>query len=190
MNAAGLDIETTGFCEPEHRLVEIRVDLVNVSARKAFWDYEQRVNPLRSMPADAQRVHGISHSDLTGMPTWEVVGPKVHAILHKSQFLIIHNAEFDFNFLNMEFKRIGLSALSMPFYCTMENGIWASSTGKKPSLAELCFACGVDYNPALAHAAAYDVDRMLQCYFRGLDWGFFSIPEGVQAAPAPITAAA
>lgn len=175
--ASELDIETTGFCEPEHRIVEVRIDLVNMTAKdKPFWSYEQRINPLRNMPAEAQRVHGISGSELMDKPTWEVVGPTVHQILNKSQFFVIHNAEFDFNFLNMEFKRIGLPALTQPYVCTMENGIWAAPNGKKPSLQELCFACGVSYDPALAHAAAYDVDRMHQCFVKGLDWGFYSLP--------------
>lgn len=177
MIAAGLDTETTGFCEPEHRIVEVRIDLIDPAKRKAFWGYEQRIHPLRSMPVEAQRVHGISLADLEGKPAWEEVGPKVHAILNKAQFFVIHNAEFDFNFLNMEFKRIGLAPLTQPYICTMEEGIWATSIGKKPSLQELCFACGVDYDPALAHAAAYDVDRMNECFFRGLDWGFFKLPE-------------
>lgn len=180
MIAAALDTETTGFCEPEHRIVEVYIDLLNVPARKAIWSYEQRVNPLRNMPADAQRVHGISGSDLVNCPTWETIGPTVHKVLHKANFLVIHNAEFDVNFLNMEFKRIGLSPLAMPYVCTMESGIWAAPTGKKPSLQELCFACEVDYDPSLAHAAAYDVRKMNECFFKGLSWGFFSIPEGVE----------
>lgn len=70
MIAAALDLETTGFCEPEHRIVEVYIDLLNVPARKAIWSYEQRINPLRNMPADAQLVHGISCSDLVNCPTW------------------------------------------------------------------------------------------------------------------------
>jgi DNA polymerase-3 subunit epsilon len=182
MIAASLDIETTGFCEPEHRIVEIRIDLLNVEQRKAIWSYEQRINPLRNMPADAQRVHGISGAELSDKPAWEQIGPVVKKILDKADFLVIHNAEFDANFLNMEFQRIGLPKMTQPSFCTMENGIWAAPTGKKPSLQELCFACGIEYDPALAHAAAYDVDCMSQCFFKGLDWGFFQSPE--PAAPA------
>lgn len=185
MICAALDLETTGFCEPEHRIVEVYVNLVNVPAQKSIWTYDQRVNPKRNMPAEAQRVHGISGADLANKPDWETVGPMVHKILHKSQFLVIHNAEFDFKFLNMEFKRINLAPLEIPFICTMEEGIWADSNGKKPSLLELCYACEVPYDPALAHAAAYDVERMTECFFKGLQWGFFKLPDlGVQKVAA------
>lgn len=177
---AALDTETTGFCEPEHRIIEIHIDLVDLDKQKKIWSYDQRINPLRNIPADAQRVHGISISDVAGKPAWEQVGPLVHKILDKSQFMLIHNAEFDHKFLDMEFGRIGLPALTMPSYCTMENGIWAAPTGKKPSLQELCFACGVDYDTTDAHAADYDVDRMTQCYLKGVSWGFYDIPESLK----------
>lgn len=175
--AASLDTETTGFCEPDHRIVEVYIDLIDLGSKKKIWSFNQRINPKRNMPAEAQRVHGISMSDLMNQPDWEDVGPKVHAILMKAELGIAHNAQFDRDFLNMEFKRIGLPALPQPFFCTMENGVWATPNGKKPSLLELCFACDVPYDPALAHAADYDVDRMNECLFRGMDWGFFDIPK-------------
>lgn len=174
--AASLDTETTGFCEPDHRLVEVYIDLIDLATRKTVFTYEKRINPKRNMPADAQRVHGISINDVMNEPDWEQTGPIVHKILSKASIGVAHNAEFDRDFLNMEFKRIGLPALSMPFFCTMENGIWATPTGKKPSLLELCYACEVPYDPSLAHAANYDVQRMNDCLFKGLDWGFYELP--------------
>lgn len=178
MLIAGLDTETTGFCEPEHRIVEAYIDLYSAADRRKLWTMNQRINPLRNIPADATRVHHITNSDVADKPTWETIGPLVHKALNKAQLLVIHNAEFDYNFLNMEFARIGLPKLTMPALCTMESGIWATSNGKKPSLAELCFACDVDYNPSLAHAADYDVGVMMECFWRGLSWGFFMLPEG------------
>jgi len=63
---------------------------------------------------------------------------------------------------------------------TMTEGVWATHDGKKPSLQELCFACEVEYDPALAHAAAYDVDKMMDCFFKGLEWGYFELPEALR----------
>lgn len=174
MIIATLDTETTGFCEPEHRLVEVYIDFVDLGTKRSLGVLNQRINPKRNMPAEAQRVHGISMSDLMNQPDWETVGPKVHAVLTKASICVAHNAHFDKGFLNMEFQRIGLPALTQPFFCTMENGIWATSSGKKPSLMELCFACDVTYDPTLAHAASYDVQRMNECLFKGMDWGFFA----------------
>lgn len=179
MILATLDTETTGFCEPDHRIVEVYIDLIDFASRKTLLSYNKRINPKRNMPADAQRVHGISINDLLNEPDWETTGPLVRKILAKSHVIVAHNAEFDVDFLNMEFKRIGEAPLSQTVFCTMENGIWAAPTGKKPSLQELCFACEVPYDPSLAHAAEYDVQRMTDCLFRGLDWGFYNL------SPAP-----
>lgn len=173
MIAAHLDTETTGFCEPEHRIVEVYSDLIDMGARKRLHTINQRINPKRSMPIEAMRVHGIALSALANCPDWETFAPALHAQLQRADVLVAHNAEFDFNFLNMEFKRVKLPALTMPVFCTMENGIWATSTGKKPSLQELCFALGVTYDPSLAHAADYDVLRMEECVFKGIDFGFY-----------------
>jgi DNA polymerase-3 subunit epsilon len=177
MILAELDTETTGFLEPDHRIVEVYIDLVDSVTRKKLFTYEQRINPKRPMPAEAQRVHGISSNDLMNKPDWEAIGPIVHKIIMKSNLGVAHNAEFDRDFLNMEFKRIGLAPIPQPFFCTMENGIWATPTGKKPNLQELCFACDIQYDPSLAHAAAYDVNRMEDCLFKGLDWGFYELPK-------------
>ena len=179
-----LDTETTGFCEPDHRLVEVYIDVLNTATGKVMFSYDQRINPKRNMPAEAQRVHGIASTDLMNKPDWEEIGPKVHQVLSKIPIRVAHNAEFDQSFLNMEFKRIGLAPLTDPFFCTMEHGIWATPNGKKPSLLELCFACDVSYDPALAHAASYDVQRMNDCLLKGIAWGFYTLPALVKAVAA------
>lgn len=172
---AALDTETTGFIEPDHRIIEVYIDLVDTVTRKRLFTYDQRINPKRNMPAEAQRVHGIAATDLLNKPDWEQVGPIVHKIIEKSSMVVAHNARFDVGFLNMEFERIGLPKISKPSFCTMEHGIWGTPTGKKPSLKEMCFACGIAYDPALAHAASYDVGLMSECLFLGMDWGFYDL---------------
>lgn len=182
MIIASTDVETTGFLEPDHRIVEVYVDLITSGDQKVIYTYEQRINPLRSMPAEAQRVHHISGAELIGKPSFEVVGPMIHKILGKADIFVAHNAQFDFGFYNQEFVRIGLTPLTTPVFCTMEEGIWASPTGKKPALRELCYAMDIEYDPSLAHAASYDVKRMNECFFRGVQWGWFTLPDLMKLA--------
>ena len=178
-----LDTETTGFCEPEHRIVEVYHETWDLASRTKLGAYHQLIDPKRSMPAEAQRIHGISISQLTGQPDWEAIAPALHADLSTANLLVAQNAEFDFDFLNMEFKRVGLPALTMPYFCTMENGLWATPHGKKPNLEEICFALGVTYDKTLAHKADYDVGVMVDCFWRGVDWGCFDLsPYLMQAA--------
>jgi DNA polymerase III subunit epsilon len=181
---AAIDTETTGLLTPDHRIVEVHIGFYQ--NRKKVFDYEQRIDPQRGMPAEAQRVHGISSSDLMGMPTWETVGPTVYKVLSRAQAYIWHNGdEFDGPFIDMEMKRIGLPGIpERPALDTMLNGVWATHDGKKPRLEELCFACGVTYDKSLAHAASYDTGVMMECLFKGVDMGFFALPDLQQAALA------
>jgi DNA polymerase-3 subunit epsilon len=173
---AGLDWETTGKFEPDHRIIEAYIGLYR--GGKRIWSYEQRIDPQRSISADAQRVHKISSSDLIGMPIWSAVAPTINSILARCDFVVAHNGnEFDRPFAEQEMTRIGLTLTEKPWVDTMQDGLWATSDGKKPRLGELAFACGVEYDPSMAHAAAYDVDRMMECYFKGLEWGFYTQPK-------------
>lgn len=172
----GGDTETTGLLEDEHRFTEIYLSLHDESGKKLF-EFEQRIDPQRSITAEAQRITGITGTMLVGCPTWETVAPKVKAILERADVWVFHNAGFDTEFLRKEFKRVGSALPERHVVDTMEDGIWASPTGKKPSLSELCFACGVDYDPSKAHAAAYDVDVMMESFFNARRWGYFELPQ-------------
>ncbi len=173
---AGLDWESTGKLEPDHRIIEAYIGLYRGGVK--IWSYEQRIDPQRSIAADAQRVHGISAPDLIGMPIWDAVAPTINQILARCDYVVAHNGNgFDKPFYEMEMRRIGLVPTDKPWVDTMLDGVWACSDGKKPRLGELAFACGVDYDPSKAHAASYDVDIMMQCYHKGLEWGFFHAPE-------------
>ncbi len=178
----GLDTETTGFINPDHRIVEVYNGLWR-NGQKIF-EYEQRIDPERGMPADAQRVHGISAHDLFGKPTWDKVAPAQMKVLSKAHMVVAHNADFDWGFFDQEFKRVGMKLPDIPVFCTMTEGVWATPDGKSPRLEELCFACEVEYDPAAAHAARYDVDKMMECFFKGLEWGFFELPEALRQSHA------
>lgn len=170
---AGIDIETTGFLAPDHRIIEVYLGLWR--GEKLIWEFEQRIDPQRGIAADAERVHKISSAMLVGMPTWDKVAPGLLKAMERADGYVWQNGdEFDGPFLDQEFKRVGLPGLpARPAIDTMNSGVWATHDGKKPRLEELCFACGVDYDTAASHAAAYDVKVMMECYLKGLKWGFF-----------------
>lgn len=194
MIIAGIDTETTGLEIGDHRFVEVYIGLYDRNGRK-LKDLNQRIDPQRSISIEAQRVHGISTADLAGKPIWQSVAPIVQKYLEKASCFVWHNGDdFDGPFLKYELERVGCSLPARPTLDTMKAGTWATHDGKKPTLGELCFACGVPYDPAKAHAADYDVDRMVECYFRGVRWGFYKPVwelETAQAAtsqPTPVAA--
>lgn len=180
---AGIDLESTGLLSPDHRIIEYYIALYKGSTK--IFEYNQRIDPQRSIGAEAQRVHGITASDLIGKPSWEEVAGTIATILGKADYFVWHNGDdFDGPFTKMELGRVGLTMPDRPSVDTMQQGVWATPDGKKPRLSELAFACGVDYDPSKAHAADYDVQVMMDCYFRGLDWNFFVPPEIKRAALA------
>lgn len=180
MVIAGLDTETTGFdFFKGDRIIEACFGIYQVEhdGIKHLKSITQRINPERSIPADAQAVHGISLESLKESPTWKDFAPKVDAILSKVDLLVIHNAEFDMPFLYGEQERAGYKVdRQIPTFCTMANGRWATFDGKSPQLRELCWSLGVDYDPSVAHAADYDVSRMMACYEKGIELGFYPSP--------------
>jgi DNA polymerase-3 subunit epsilon len=172
----GLDIETTGLSQEKgHRIIEIAVVLYDATTQKEIGKFVRRINPERSIDPAAQAVHGISFEDLSGCPKWEEVAPQFVKILEKSALLVAHNGKgFDLPFIEGELKRVGLTFPSTPNFDTMVEGRWATFMGKLPSLKELCFATGIEYDPSKAHGAEYDVKVMMDAFFHGLNKGFFN----------------
>ena len=100
------DTETTGLSfAGGDRLVEIGcVELINrVETGVTFHAY---YHPERSMPAEAQAVHGISDAFLADKPLFAAVVHELIDFIGDSP-LIAHNAGFDFSFINGELGRCG-----------------------------------------------------------------------------------
>lgn len=184
MLLAGLDIETTGLAmPPAHRMLEICLALYDVDSQRKLGQLVRRFNPGRPVDPDAQAVHGISFDDVAHLPMLEHDAQAIsliQRILTKADFVVAHNgASFDVPFVQAEFACIGQPLPRIRLVDTMLEARWATALGKLPNLGELCFATRVPYDPESAHAADYDVDVMVQAFFRGLEWGFFKIPEEV-----------
>lgn len=177
MILAGVDIETTGLDWGEHRIIEFYAGLWTSRDRELVDSLTLRIHPGRAILPAAQAVHHISITDLEGCPPWVSVAPTIHTFLQSADILVAHNGiGFDLPFLNHEFERVKLPKIDRPIIDTMTQGRWASPVGAVPNLGALCWACEVEYYPAKAHAASYDVEVMMECFFKGLDWGRFELP--------------
>lgn len=176
---AGFDIETTGLEQAKgHRIIEVAAILYDLDTHASLGKFVQRINPQRPIDPGAQAVHGITFEDVASAPVWEEVAPKLQKILHKADLIIAHNGDgFDMPFVNAELNRVGLASVQTPTIDTMLRARWATPMGKYPNLGELCFACGISYDPSKAHAADYDVMVMMDSFFVGLNKGFFQLPE-------------
>jgi len=172
----GFDSETTGLkVEAGHRIIEVAFVGYSLETRKKLFAFEKRINPHRAIEPKAQLIHGISQADLIGKPSFKEVEPFITKIFEKSDIAIAHNIDFDIGFLFEEYRLIGKQVPDAQGFDTMSEGRWATSFGKNPNLEELCFACEVPYDRGAAHAALYDVERMMECFFFALDNGGYDI---------------
>lgn len=177
----GVDIETTGLnVNDGHRIIEIALDIHRFDGKKLtrVKTFNQRIDPQRGIDKGAQDIHGISYDMLKGSPTWDVVAPNIGRIIAATKILVAHNADFDAPFIGAELNRVKQPIPKCSVFCTMENGRFATPLGKLPSLVELCWACGVDFDETSAHAADYDIIKTMECLQRGIDLGYYKLPIG------------
>lgn len=157
------DTETTGLSPLNgDRLVEIGcIELVNrVETGRTFHAY---FNPERSMPSEAQAVHGLSDVFLSDKPLF---GHKVEELLEfiADSPLVAHNAQFDFSFLNHE---LGLCARPIVLADRMVDTLAiarARHPGAKHSLDALCTRYGIDRSHRVLHGALLDAQLLSQLY--------------------------
>jgi DNA polymerase III subunit epsilon len=157
------DTETTGIQVSEgHRMVEIGcVELVNrVETGREFHAY---FNPERTMPSDAQAVHGLSDAFLAGQKLFAECCEELLDFLEDSP-LVAHNAAFDFAFLNHELGEAG--RLHIPRSRMIDTLSLSRSRhpGAKHSLDALCSRYGVDRSHRVKHGALLDAQLLAQCY--------------------------
>lgn len=176
---AGLDLESTGPNPETDRIVEIAIVVMELETGEVRMRFERRINPGIHIPAAVVEVHGITDADVLKAPGFKDVATGLSALLARLDLLVWHNGDgFDGPLLVHEFVRHGLPVPERfpPSLDTMLQGRGCTADGKVPTLGELCFALDVDYDPAQAHAALYDVEVLLAAFRRGWQLGVFEVP--------------
>lgn len=158
-----LDTETTGFDPNEgHRVVELGcVELENhLPTGNVFHCY---FNPMRDVPADAVRVHGLTEEFLKKHPLFtEKVGEFLDFIGDAK--LVIHNAEFDMKFLNAELKSAGFKPLPMDRAVDTLLMARKKFPGQPATLDALCRRFKVDNSSRKFHGALLDSELLAEVY--------------------------
>ena len=191
------DTETTGLSPAGgDRVVEIGcVELFNrVETGRSFHSY---FNPGRSMPSEAEAVHGLSDRFLSDKPNFHDRCEELLEFIADSP-MIAHNAAFDFGFINHELGSCGRPAVCMSrMVCTLTIAR-QKFPGAKHSLDALCTRFGVDRSQRIKHGALLDAQLLAQVYVEltgGRQIGLTLVaelvgddqrPEAVAAAPLPI----
>ena len=105
MSEIFLDIETTGLSfKDNHKIVEIAcVETLDLIPTKKV--FHKIINPNRSVPDEAFKIHGFSTEFLKDKPSFSEIAEEFLNFI-KNKDLIIHNASFDIPFLNHELSLI------------------------------------------------------------------------------------
>lgn len=176
------DTETTGLSPSSgDRLVEIGcIELINrVETGRSFHAY---FHPDRDMPAEAERVHGLSIAFLSDKPRFHEGADELLAFIGDAP-LVAHNAAFDFGFLNAELTLCGRRTVAMERMVDTLSIARVRHPGAKHSLDALCSRYGIDRSHRVKHGALLDAQLLAQLYVeltggRQIGLGLSEVVEG------------
>jgi len=168
MNEVFLDTETTGLSFRDgHKIVEIACietkDLIPTG--KVFHKF---INPRRSVPNEAFKVHGFSEDFLKDKEAFDQVADEFLGFI-KNKKIIIHNASFDIGFLNGELGAIQKEKINQKLVIDSLEVARNKYPGSSNSLDALCKRFNVDLSRREKHNALLDCELLREVYINLLD---------------------
>jgi DNA polymerase-3 subunit epsilon len=158
-----LDTETTGLDPFDgHRIVEIGcIELLNRIPTGRFWHFH--VNPERDVPNPAFEIHGLSAEFLRDKPRFGELADDMLAFI-EGAMLVMHNATFDFGFLNAELDRLARPPLRWERVVDTLALARRRHPGAPCSLDALCRRYGIDLSEREKHSALLDCRLLASVY--------------------------
>tara|TARA_B100000963_G_C22553362_1_gene637848 strand:+ start:648 stop:1307 length:660 start_codon:yes stop_codon:yes gene_type:complete len=168
MNEIFLDTETTGLSYREgHKVVEIACietkDLI--ATGKVF---HKLINPKRSVPDEAFKIHGFSQEFLSDKETFGQIAEEFLNFI-KDKKIIIHNASFDLNFLDGELGFIQKEKINKKLVIDSLELARNKFPGVSNSLDALCKRFNIDLSRRTKHNALLDCELLREVYINLLD---------------------
>ena len=168
MNEVFLDTETTGLSFKEgHKVVEIACietkDLIPTG--KVF---HKLINPKRSMPNEAFKVHGFSEEFLKNKDTFDIIADEFLNFV-KNKKIIIHNAPFDLGFLDGELGLLKKEKMDRKLVIDSLEVARNKFPGTSNSLDALCKKFNIDLSRRTKHNALLDCELLREVYINLLD---------------------
>src|SRR5512134_259738 len=166
MRQVVLDTETTGL-EPAagHRIIEIGcVELVN--RRPTLNRFHRYINPEREVDRGALEVHGIENEFLATQPRFAEIAREFVEFVKGAQ-LVIHNADFDVEFLNHELRRLPDMPREIRDCCGVLDTLAMARRlhpGQRNSLDALAKRYNVDNSKRELHGALLDAQILAEIY--------------------------
>lgn len=158
-----LDTETTGLSFESDKIIEIGIVELkdNVLTQNYFHEY---INPEKDISLSAQKVHGISNNFLTDKPVFSNIAQKFLDFV-RDDVIIIHNADFDTNFVNKELHECGFNSINNPIIDTIKIAK-KEFPGQAVNLDALCRKLDITNSRQDYHGALLDATLLSKVYLR------------------------
>lgn len=160
-----LDTETTGLnCTLGDRVIEIGcVEILGRSITETH--FHAYLNPERDIEEGAAKVHGLTRDFLSDKPRFAEIGAAFADYIRGAE-LIIHNADFDCEFLDAELRLAGLGKLTDYAAAVIDSLAMARELhpGKRNSLDALCERYAIENAHRTLHGALLDARLLAEVY--------------------------
>ena len=168
MHEVFLDTETTGLSYRDgHKIVEIAcietLDLIPTGNI-----FHKLINPKRSIPEEAFKVHGFSEEFLKDKVTFDKIADEFLNFI-KEKKIIIHNASFDLGFLDGELNSIKKEKMNKKLVIDSLEVARNKFPGVSNSLDALCRKFNIDLSRRDKHNALLDCELLREVYINMLD---------------------
>jgi len=166
MRQVVLDTETTGLETSEgHRVIEIGgVELLD--RKLSGNNFHTYLNPQRDIEDGALEVHGISRDFLQDKPLFADMAEEFMSFVNGAE-LIIHNAQFDLGFLDMELSLLDECPGRMEDFVTILDTLDLARDlhpGQRNNLDALCKRYAIDNSSRSLHGALLDSEILAEVY--------------------------
>ena len=168
MSEIFLDTETTGLSYKDgHKIVEIACietkDLIPTNNV-----FHKLINPRRNVPEAAFKVHGFSEEFLSDKETFDKISDEFLNFINGKK-LIMHNANFDLEFLNGELGSIKKNLIDKEVVIDSLEIARNKFPGTSNSLDALCKRFNIDLSRRSKHNAMLDCELLREVYINLLD---------------------
>jgi DNA polymerase III subunit epsilon len=163
-----LDTETTGLSYSNgDRIVEIACIETqdSIATSKVF---HKLINPQRSVPEEAFKIHGFSEEFLSSKETFKEIANEFSEFI-KDKTIIIHNAKFDLGFLNNELRMLRKPEIKKEKIIDTLEIARSKFPGTSNSLDALCRRFSIDLSRRTKHNALLDCELLREVYINLLD---------------------
>ena len=130
--------------------------------------FHKLINPKRSVPEEAFKVHGFSQEFLSDKETFDQIADEFLNFI-KGKKIIIHNASFDLSFLDGELGYIQKEKINKKLVIDSLEVARNKFPGTSNSLDALCKRFNIDLSRRTKHNALLDCELLREAYINLLD---------------------